>query len=228
MVALRCMGFVKLVHFEKYWTRRSLWMQKCHFCTFECVNLNLTLQLRSQASPAHIPAPAEHAGRLPVAICPLVPSKFRMDFDGYSWKPQNLLAAGVRLTPREREELSVRCTQAKVTELTASPAFASWLQQKQQEKRQQEHQRPAGQSNAQTSTACLVLVAIALFAAVTCPFPGSLTRGISSMVRAGLSPDPRNLKLQRQARLSGYCCTLTRLVRRRAPPLARMQMKETW
>ncbi len=100
------------------------------------------------------------------------------------------------MTPREREELSARCTQAKVTELTQSPAFASWLQQKEQRKGQQEHQRPAGQFSAQTSTACLVLVAIALFAAVTYPTLGSLTRGITSLVRAGLRPDPRNLTLR--------------------------------
>ena len=126
-----------------------------------------------------------------------------MDFNEYSWRPQNLLAAGVRMTPRDREELSRSCTQAKVTELTASPAFASWLQQKERQKGQREHQRPAGQSSARTFTACLVLVAMAFFAAVTCPTLGTLTHSITSLVRAVLRPEPRILKLQRQARLSG-------------------------
>ncbi len=112
------------------------------------------------------------------------------------------------MTPREREELSAQCTQEKVTELTQSPAFASWLQQKKQREGQQEHHRPAGQFSAQTSTACMVLIAIALVAAVTYPTLGSLTRGIASLVRAGLRPDHRNLMLRRQARLSGCCCTL--------------------
>lgn len=134
---------------------------------------------------------------------PLISSTFSMYFNDYDWRPQNLLAAGVRMTPREREELSRRCTRAKVTELTASPGFASWLQQKEGGNGQREHQRPAGQSSARTSTACLVLVAVVFFAAATCPTLGTFTRGISSLVRAVLRPEPRNLKLQRQARLSG-------------------------
>lgn len=134
------------------------------------------------------------------------------DFDGYAYRPQNLLTAGVRMTPREREELSAQCTRAKVTELTQSPALASWLQQKKQRKGQQEHQRPAGQFSAQTSTACLVLIAIALSAAITYPALDSSNRGVASPVRAGLHRDHTNRTL-RQARLSGCCCNPRPLIR---------------